>query len=968
MTMKLKFDANLQFQLDAVNAVVDIFDGQPINQSDFEISFTTNLGLVEHTELGVGNRLILNDDLMLKNIHDVQDNNDIENTSLETEGKNFSIEMETGTGKTYVYLRTIFELNKKYGFKKFIIVVPSVAIREGSLKNLDITKDHFNYLFNSVPFDYYVYDSKRVSQLRQFATSNQIQVLIINIDAFRKTLEGIEDEKKSNIIHRESDRLSGRKPIEFIQATSPIVIIDEPQSVDNTEKAKEAINTLNPLFILRYSATHRNPYNLLYKLDPIKAYEMKLVKRIEVDSVTSDDDFNDAFLKLESVDNTRGISAKLTIHVNAASGVKAKSIKVKSGDDLFVKSNERETYRNGYIVDEINTEPGNEYLAFNSGRRVSLGQSHGGITDEIMKVQIKRTIQEHLEKEKKVKDKGIKVLSLFFIDKVANYRFYDEQGNAIQGKFALWFEEIYNELTANPYYSDIIPYPIEKLHDGYFAIDNKGKVKDTKGDSAADEDIYNLIMKEKERLLSAEEPLRFIFSHSALREGWDNPNVFQICTLNVTKSDIKKRQEIGRGLRLPVNKDGERVFDDNINKLTVIANESYDDFARKLQTEIEDDFGVKFGRIDKIAFSKLVHVVAGEEVKVGKDKSNQIWDELKKNGYIDTEGKIQPKFNPSEKGFELAISPDFADINHAIIDVVQSYQFSGHIVNKNNRRTIKLNKAVYLDEEFRKLWDKINKKTTYSVEFDTDELTEKTAKSISRMEKIEPVKIKSIKVGVDIKKSGVETKEVKSQITSVDVSAKLPDVLAYLQKETELTRGTLVKILIKSGRLDEFIINPQRFMDSVAKIINRELHALMIDGIKYEKIDGEIYEMRRFEEEELVRYLTNLLEVKHSIYDAIEYQSEVERKFAEDLDSREDIKLFVKLPSDFKIDTPLGTYNPDWAIVKHYDQTLYLVRETKSTKDLERLRNIEADKIRCAKKHFEEIKVDYKTVVNASEV
>lgn len=302
MTMKLKFDANLQFQLDAVNAVVEIFDGQPINQSDFEISFTTNLGLVEHTELGVGNRLILDDDLMLKNIHDVQDNNDIENTSLETEGKNFSIEMETGTGKTYVYLRTIFELNKKYGFKKFIIVVPSVAIREGSLKNLDITKDHFSYLFNSVPFDYYVYDSKRVSQLRQFATSNQIQVLIINIDAFRKTLEGIEDEKKSNIIHRESDRLSGRKPIEFIQATSPIVIIDEPQSVDNTEKAKEAINTLNPLFILRYSATHRNPYNLLYKLDPIKAYEMKLVKRIEVDSVTSDDDFNDAFLKLESVD------------------------------------------------------------------------------------------------------------------------------------------------------------------------------------------------------------------------------------------------------------------------------------------------------------------------------------------------------------------------------------------------------------------------------------------------------------------------------------------------------------------------------------------------------------------------------------------------------------------------------------------------------------------------------------------
>ena len=969
MTMKLKFDANLQFQLDAVNAIVDVFDGQPINQSDFEISFaSTYMGVEDQPELGVGNRLILDSDFMQKNIHMVQDKNDIENTLLETEGKNFSIEMETGTGKTYVYLRTIFELNKKYGFKKFIIVVPSVAIREGTLKNLDITKDHFSYLFNSVPFDYYVYDSKRVSQLRQFATSNQIQVLIINIDAFRKTLEGIDDEKKSNIIHRESDRLSGRKPIEFIRATNPIVIIDEPQSVDNTDRAKDAISTLKPLLILRYSATHRNPYNLLYKLDPIKAYEMKLVKRIEVDSITSDDDFNDAFLKLESVDNTKGISAKLTIHVNVVSGVKAKSIKVKSGDDLFVKSNEREAYRNGYIVDEINTEPGNEYMTFNSGRRVSLGQTHGGITDEIMKVQIKRTIQEHLEKERKIKDKGIKVLSLFFVDRVANYRFYDEQGNPVEGKFAIWFEELYKELVSSPHYKDIIPYPVERLHDGYFAVDNKKKFRDTKGDSAADEDVYNLIMREKERLLSPEEPLRFIFSHSALREGWDNPNVFQICTLNVTKSDIKKRQEIGRGLRLPVNRDGERVFDDNINKLTVIANESYDDFARKLQTEIEDDFGIKFGRIDKIAFSKLIHIVAGEEVKVGQEKSNQIWDELKENGYIDNEGKIQPKFNPSEKGFELVISPDFADIKHTIIDVVQSYQFSGHIVNKNTRRALKVNKAVYLDEEFKRLWDKINKKTTYSVDFDTNELIEKTAKSIKKMEKIEPVKIKAVKVDVDIKKGGVETKEVKSQVTSVDVLAKLPDILAYLQKETQLTRGTLVKILIESGRLNEFIVNPQSFMDTVAKIINRELHALLIDGIKYEKIDGEMFEMRRFEEEELVKYLTNLLEVKKSVYDAIEYGSEVERKFAQGLDDREDIKLFVKLPSDFKIDTPLGTYNPDWAIVKHNDKTLYLVRETKSTKDFEKLRNTEAEKIRCAKKHFEEIKVDYKTVVSASEV
>jgi len=967
--MKLKFDPNQQYQSDAINVMVDLFGGQPLKESDFEISFKLQ-DVIFQTELGVGNNLILGDEALLKNIQAIQKRNNIEETSI-LQGRHFSIEMETGTGKTYVYLRTIFELNRKYGFKKYVIVVPSVAIREGALKNLDITKAHFLHLYNNISYDYFVYDSKKVNQVRQFATSNQIQIMVINIDAFRKTLDDKDEVKKSNIIHRESDKLSGRKPIEFIQATRPIVIIDEPQSVDNTPKAKEVIETLNPLCTMRYSATHRNPYNLLYKLDPIKAYDMRLVKRIEVASVLSDEYFNESFIQFKAVDNRNGIKAKLSIHVDSPIGPKLKNITVKHGDDLFVRSNERENYRNGYVIDEINAEPGNEYILFTNGKTLSLGQAQGGLTDDIMRVQIKNTIQEHLEKELKVKDKGIKVLSLFFIDKVANYRSYDEQGNPVKGKIALWFEEYFNELIQKPRYKDLLKFPLEKLHDGYFAADKKGILKDTSGNTQADENVYNKIMKNKEQLLSLDEPLCFIFSHSALREGWDNPNVFQICTLNETKSEMKKRQEIGRGLRLPVGQDGVRVFDDSINRLTVIANESYEDFAKKLQTEIEKDFNIRFGLISKDAFVKIIQVIDGEEVVLGAEKSKQIWEELKQQGHIDEGGQIQPKFNPSNKYFEVELSPEFKDVKHQVIDIVQSYLFSERVVNKSNRKTLQINKQVYLDEEFKILWDKIKPKTTYSVEYDTEVLVEKASKAIREMERIEKVKIVYKKAEVDIQEKGIGTKELRVQETSAsyeDEQVNLPDILAYLQKETELTRNTLVRILINSGRIKEFTLNPQKFMDSVARLIKRELHKLIIDGIKYEKISGQEYEMRLFEETEIISYLNNLIEVKKSVYDAIEYDSEIEKRFAENLDAREDIKLFVKLPSWFKVDTPIGTYNPDWAIVKHEDDILYFVRETKGIKDFEKLRNIEADKIRCAQRHFQELDVDFKTVVNASEV
>ena len=499
--------------------------------------------------------------------------------------------MDTGTGKTYVYLRTIYELNKTYGFKKFIIVVPSIAIREGVLKNLQITHEHFQNFYNRVPLTYTVYGSRNVSALRGFALSNTIQVLVINIDSFAK------DE---NIINKPNDKLTGKPPIEFIQYTNPIVIVDEPQNME-TELRKQAIANLKPSCTLRYSATHRDVYNLVYKLSPVKAYDLGLVKQIEVDSVVSEDSFNQAFIKLDGIKTQKTkISAKLTFDCEGANGVLRKSVGVKNGDTIYDLSNKREMYRDGFLVNEINAEEG--YVEFSNGTRLGVGETHGGLRDDIMKVQIRKTVEEHFRKEAALKPKGIKVLSLLFIDKVKNYRLYQD-GKKADGKFAVWFEEIFKEYSAEPEFKGLIPYDVDQVHNGYFAQDKKGLLKNSRDGKTSDSDTetYELIMKDKERLLEMNEPLRFIFSHSALREGWDNPNVFQLCTLNETTSELKKRQEIGRGLRLAVNSEGNRVFEKAINRLTVVANESYKQFAKKLQKEIEDETGEKFeGRIKSV--------------------------------------------------------------------------------------------------------------------------------------------------------------------------------------------------------------------------------------------------------------------------------------------------------------------------------------------------------------------------------
>ncbi len=991
--MKLQFDPNQPFQLDAIAAVTGLFDGQPQGAPEYSVINTGDYGDIfagqARTELGVGNQLLLAEDKLRANTRLVQTRNDIEildhaapleawelfdaAANLARSCPHFSIEMETGTGKTYVYLRTIFELSRRYGFQKFIIVVPSVAIREGVLKNLEITADHFRALYNNLPFEHFVYDARKINRLRQFAVSSTLQILIINIDAFRKNFTG-EESGKSNVIYKESDKLSGRQPIEFVQAARPIVIIDEPQSVDNTDKAQEAIRALNPLCTLRYSATHRNPYNLVYRLDPIRAFELKLVKQIIVGTAAVENSANEPFVRVEQIEYKTGLKARLRIHEQTNAGPKEKTVTVKSGADLFSLSNERAQYQQNFEVTEINAEPGGEYIRFSNGRVLRLGEEMGGRRDDLWRVQIKETLKRHLNKELQIRARGLKVLSLFFIDRVANYRDVDDTGRPVKGKFALALETALAEFAGEARYQGLpwLQLPVESLHNGYFAQDKKGTFKDTRGDTQADDDAYTLIMKDKERLLSLDEPLRFIFSHSALREGWDNPNVFQICTLNESHSALKKRQEIGRGLRLPVDQNGLRVFDESINKLYVIANESYEDFARALQTEYEDECGVTFGKVPLTALAKLTRVVDGVETPLGRADAEEIRAALVAQNLLDAEGRIQPAFNPKRAGFSLNLPEPHRDLAPAVVDLLASYQIERHIRREKDEGINRLRKEVQLTPEFTALWGKIQPKTTYRVEYETDELVHMAVAALKRMEKVEAPLIRITAGLVDMTKAGVTATAMSVSEERLPYGAhSIPDILAYLQNETELTRATLVRILKASRRLGEFFNNPQRFLDAVAAILKHELHRLLVDGIKYEKIPGQgsdaEWEMLLFKNEEFINYLT-AIKVNHSVYEYVVYESEVEREFARQLDTREDIQLFIKLPGWFEIDTPIGKYNPDWAIVKHNDEKIYLVRETKSTRDFLKLRTSEADKVRCGQKHFEALGVPFEVVVSAEEV
>ena len=971
--MKLKFDANLDYQHDAINAVRDVFKGQAMAISGFAINIQKN-NLV-HLETGFGNKVTLPDEVFLENLHAIQEKNNIQKSS-QLGKRDFSIEMETGTGKTYVYLRSIFELSFHYNFRKFIIVVPSIAVREGVLKSIEMMHTHFKTLYKNKEFSYFVYDSKKLSTVRQFATSNHIEIMIINIQSFQRDIDDMASEeelKKANVMNREQDKMEGRKPIEFIQEVKPIVIIDEPQSVDNTDKAKQAIKNLNPCAIFRYSATHKEIHNLIYCLNPIQAYDMGLVKKIEVASVLTEDSFNMPYIKLLKTDNKDGIKAQIEIHQEKNGAVKPIKIWVKHGEDIWLKSGKRQLYKN-YIISEINCTPEAEFIEFGNGTEIELGQAIGNADDDIMKAQIYNTIEQHFEKQIKLKGKKIKTLSLFFIDKVSNYRIYNEDGKVSLGKFGQWFEEAYHQLTQKHRYKKFATDDVAKLHNGYFAKDKKGKAKDTTGKSQDDNDAYNLIMRDKERLLNIDEPLQFIFSHSALREGWDNPNVFQICTLNQTQSTDKKRQEIGRGLRLPVNNKGERVHDKDINRLTIIANESYEQFVNLLQKEFAEDCGIKFGKVEKIAFAKIE---CGEDndKTLGQEASTDIWQQLLKHDYINAQGTIQDKFAPDNPHFQLKIDKKYQEFAPAIIDRIQKYVLKNRVGNVKDKKQITFKKQVYLSEDFKELWDKIKHHTRYRVEFDTNELIEEAAKQIKEeADSIVSARIITRRASVAMSDAGLETQEVNAKNQEIAKPRYLPDLLIYLQQETELTRDTLVKILKKSNQLNKFLLNPQVFIFMSAKQILKILNNLMLDGIEYQKIDGKYWAMHIIEEDaekEMTRYIHNLYHVQNvekTLYNNIECDSEIEKQFAKDLDKHEAVKFFMKLPTWFKIDTPVGSYNPDWAFVAHEDKKLYFVRETKGSRDKEDLRIKENQKIKCGKKHFEELGVDYAVVTNFSEV
>lgn len=915
--MQLQF-SHQDYQKKAVDAVVQVFHGQPLARNEF--SLTGHNASVRYAADGtIGNALHLSEEQVLANVQKVQLAN-LRNAKGEPDHSQFStkllgdelqelrdglvsnrlvphlsLEMETGTGKTYTFIKTMYELNKKYGFRKFVVVVPSVAIREGTMKNLEVTRSHFANDYAHVPCVPILYDSNKLSALRDFALSDALSVLVINIDSFAKD---------GTRIKQKGERAFA--PIEYIQAVNPVVIVDEPQNFE-TDVRRTALLDLNPLCTLRYSATHKNPYNLLYSLNPVQAYDLGLVKQIEVDGVQAEADKNHAFVKLVSIDpKPKGITCRVLVDVNEKTGVKRKELNLKLGDDLFVKSKARDVYLDGYILNEVSAEDG--WVEFSGGRRLDIREEQGGLQEDVMRFQIERTVAAHFAKLKSLKPMGVKVLSLFFIDKVANYRAFDDVGQPSLGKFGVWFEEAFNKYASKPQYCDLIPHPASAVHDGYFSGDKKGKGAkaktvwvDTKGNVAKDDDTYALIMKDKERLLSMAQPLQFIFSHSALREGWDNPNVFQICTLNETHSAIKKRQEIGRGLRLCVNQNGERVLDKRVNVLTVIPNESYETFAQALQQEIEDEAGVSFENRVKDARSKA-------KVK-------------RKN--------LDPK--------EAAL--------------------------------------------FQAIWTKINYRTRYSVELGTPELIGMCTKALGdtlQYPIVQAPKIRAEKAKIVMGRYGVEGSHIGTgESKAVYFKSSVPDVYAYIQNRVHLSRSTIFSILDGTGRLNELLINPQAFLDLAISAIRTCLQELMVRGIQYHALAGEPYAMSLCEEE-VETYLSSIYPnasgciaepLKKTLlqaqamdregdfvgeaFECVVTQSGTENEFARlcALDGN-NVRFFFKLPNKFKIPTPLGTYNPDWAVVLEGDTRVYFVAETKSTTVEAERRLAENLQIECGIAHF----------------
>src|SRR3989338_6226449 len=855
--MKFQFDPNQTFQIDAIKSIVDVFEGQEKNTSARNLAGDLFGIYPNFQSLSVKE--------VLANVKKIQEKNSIKNGGI-MQDLDFSIEMETGTGKTYVYLRTIFELNKKYGWKKFIVIVPSVAIREGVIKTLQITQEHFKGLYDSVPYRFYEYQSKNISQVRHFAASGNIEIMVMTIQSFNAD---------ARVLYTERDQMQGEQPITFLKKKNQILIWDEPQNMEG-EATQERLKRFNSLFRLRYSATHKTLHNLMYQLAPHHAYKMGLVKKIEVFSVLDSDDAPSVYVNLIDVTSLRNtLKAKLGVTAIDATGkVAKKKITVKQGDDLKEKAN-NPAYK-GFVVEALTANAPDfgsvGSIRFTNNITVKIGDSIGGNKEEIMKRQIAETVRLHFEKKQKMTELGIKVLSLFFIDRVDSYVKND---GFIRKTFIMEFNRQKKEFGFDSL-------DVDTVHKGYFAMRNN-EYLEREAAIAENQEAYELIMKEKERLLSFDEPTEFIFSHSALKEGWDNPNVFNICTLNATASVMKKRQEIGRGMRLCVNQEGIRQFVRQINLLSVVANESYSDYVGQLQAEFIED------------------------------------------------GIYKAPPAPS---------------------------------NARGRIPIKLKKNFQKDNNFKQLWNRISRKTRYFVTVNSQKLIDGCAEHIARLNIPKP-QIKVERAGLDITIEGIEARRLGSDSQKITDKKKLIDCINFIKEETKLTRNSVVEILAKAGNFNSLINNPDRFSFDAAQIIKTELIKNYIEQIAYEIIP-EIYHADEFKDDD--GYQDSVCNVDRSIYDAIVYDSNVEKDFALKLNGDERIKLFIKLPNLFKIETPLGGYNPDWAIVtvkrdlhgQESDEKIFFVIETKG--DVDNLRPIEAGKIHSAKKHFEVIHVKYSEV------
>ncbi|MBE4693658.1 DEAD/DEAH box helicase family protein [Brevibacterium casei] len=980
MSSGFKFDASQPYQLDAIASVVDLFDGQPkdaeklvttlrgaavlpdSDQAALDIDLTQEVG-------AVGNSLVLDRDLILANLQRVQDRNGLEVApSLAGDALDFDIEMETGTGKTYVYLRTIFDLAVRYNFTKFVILVPSVAIREGVSTSIRLMREHFENLYkpHGITFDASIYSGKSAEEVQSFATSTNVQILIMTIDSIRGNAN-------TRIIHQTRDKLNGLRPIDYLKATHPVVIMDEPQNMES-QLSQSAVGELDPVFTLRYSATHKKQRNVVYRLDPVDAHDLGLVKQIVVAEVAQQGADATPYIKLVEVRREPSWSARLELSCRKADGsLERRVVSVKQHQELSDARLTNNPIYEGWRINEMSIEPA--YVDLTTHGFLYEGESIGASAGAIYKEMIRETVREHLRKESMLRAKGIKVLSLFFVDKVASYLGDGTNNDDANGDFVQWFDEVFVEERAkSARYQELLPQAPSELRRAYFSQIKRGKTttyQDSSGTTKADDDAYELIMQDKQRLLDENEPVRFIFSHSALREGWDNPNVFQICTLREMGKEVERRQTLGRGLRLPVAKTADgytRVADRGVATLTVVANESYTKFADALQREYKDA-GVEIGRVRRAEFSKIPlqdENGALTDDQFGYQRSVLVWEHLKDKGFIDKDGVVTPKFQPNQLGFDLGLPVDFAWAEPIIIELVERANIGKYVKPVSKRQPRVLNKQLYSTPEFEEFWETISQKTTYRVKVERKQLIENAIRAIREAPKIDALRIQVTRAGVKVLRGGAKGEELGTRSADLKGSYDLPDIITELQEATSLTRKTIVDILIGSGRLGEFIGNPNDFIAMTKRALQSELAKIVVDGIQYERIAGSVYELRELQrdgEEEKERFLDQMYKVQHTQktdFDYVVFDSDVERQFAELLDSREDIKLFMKLPAKFKIDTPVGPYNPDWAIIKQEDgeDRIYMIRETKSTLDDSKLRPTELAKIKSAKRHFEAIGID----------